>query len=158
MTATDLHRIERAVMRSARAIRRAFDTSLRPAELNTTEATLLYIVKREKSITQRKLADLLHIGKASTGAVVDRLAGQGLVRRVPDANDRRVWRIVLTPQAEPIVARCQEIDEHCREAIRAGLTHSERHLLADLLLRLEANALAVAAGEQLISGVVTDAV
>ena len=144
---------------TARALRRAFDTSLGPVQLNTTEATLLYIVKQEKSITQRKLADLLHIGKASTGDVVDRLAEQGLVQRVHDVNDRRVWRIVLTPKAEPIVQRCQQIDEECREAVRAGLTHAERHLLAELLLRMESNALAVAARrDDLIAGALPDAV
>jgi hypothetical protein len=56
---------------------------------------------------------------------------------------------VLTPAAHDVVAQFAEIDQRLRVEFRAGLSRSEREVLADLLLRMERNA-AVASENSLV--------
>ena len=59
-----------------------------------------------KGITHSELGTRLMLSKAPITGVVDRLERDGLVKRESDARDRRVSRIVVTPQGEE---RWQEV-------------------------------------------------
>jgi MarR family transcriptional regulator for hemolysin len=142
-------RLEILLVRTARNVRRAFDTRLRAADLNMTEAGLLSFVRDQGALTQRELADRLHIGRASVGTFIDGLEKRDLVQRSLDPADRRVWQISLTEAGTKLVNLFDQIDAELRSDLRAGLARKERHLLADLLLRVEQNANAVVAGEVL---------
>jgi|SRR3954447_9180785 len=137
-------RIEIALVRTTRAVKHAFNERLTEIGLNMTQAGLLSFVDEHGSLTQRELADLLHISRVSAGTFIDGLEARGLVKRTDDPADRRVWLITLTPEAGPLVEAFREIDRNLRDDLRAGFSRQERHLLADLLERLEENA-AVAA-------------
>ena len=50
-------RLEMAVLRTARSVRRAFDARLRPLGLNLTQASLLSFLGDLGALTQRELAD-----------------------------------------------------------------------------------------------------
>jgi DNA-binding MarR family transcriptional regulator len=131
-------------------VRRAFETRLKPIGLTMTQAALLSFVSDQGPLSQRELADRLHIGRASVGAFVDVLEQRGLVTRSDDPNDRRAWRISMTPEALELVEEFNRVDAELRNELRAGFSRPERHLLADLLVRIEANA--VAAAESTIVG------
>jgi DNA-binding MarR family transcriptional regulator len=140
----DPARLEIALLRAARAVRRAFDVRLNELGLNMTQTSLLTFTRDAGSLTQSELASRLHVGKASVGSFIDDLETRGLLNRSPDPRDRRVWRISLTAKALPIVEEFEEIDSKVRKELRAGLTREQRHQLAQLLLRLEQNAKACA--------------
>jgi MarR family transcriptional regulator, transcriptional regulator for hemolysin len=133
-------RLEIALVRTTRSVRRAYDVLLRPIQLNMTEASLLSFVRDLGPLTQRELADQLHIGRASVGSFIDGLEKRGLVCRMADESDRRVWRIGLAGEAREVVDAFDAIDARLRAALRAGLTRAERQQLAELLLRVEQNA------------------
>jgi len=136
----DPSRVEVALVRTARSVRRSFNTRLSTIGLNMTEAALLSFVDEGGSLTQRELADRLHISRASAGTVIGQLEGRGLVERRADPLDRRVWLIVLTPSAYPLLESFRAIDVALRQDLRAGFDRSERQQLADLLDRLYENA------------------
>jgi MarR family transcriptional regulator for hemolysin len=143
----DPARVELAVLRAGRAVRHAFSTRLKAIGLTMTEASLLSYVDDHGSLTQRELADLLKITPASTGSAIDGLVRRKLVERQADPGDRRVWRVVLTPQAAPFVAEFRRVDTELRTELRFGMARSERQLLARLLSVLEENA-AISAGDR----------
>jgi DNA-binding MarR family transcriptional regulator len=140
----DPDRLELTMLRTARAIRRAYDLRLSSLGLNLTEASLLLFARDQDGLTQRELADLLHIGRASAGGFIDGLERRGLVRRRPHASDRRMWTIEVTPDGLPLTAAFNEFDLQIRNEFRAGLSRDERRILADLLLRVEENVHAAA--------------
>lgn len=69
--------------------------------------TLLTIAdRRECSLSD--LAGELEVAMSSASQMVDRLVGQGLVHREPDADNRRQVVIRLTPQGEAVIAELRE--------------------------------------------------
>ncbi|WP_037064338.1 MarR family winged helix-turn-helix transcriptional regulator [Pseudonocardia acaciae] len=86
---------------SVEAIRGAASREL---DLTPQQAQLLTMVAPGE-LTHGELAARLHCDKTNVTGLVDRLQRRGLVRRRPDADDRRVARVALTEQGAELVAR-----------------------------------------------------
>jgi DNA-binding MarR family transcriptional regulator len=69
-------------------------------ELTPSQLTVLRLLGQARS--QRELADCMHVDASNVTDIVDRLEQRGLVVRTVDAADRRVRRIVLTPEGEEL--------------------------------------------------------
>jgi MarR family transcriptional regulator, organic hydroperoxide resistance regulator len=81
--------------------------------------------------SQRELAQCLHFDASNVTDIVDRLEERGLVQRTIDPNDRRVRRLVLTPEGEAVRA---ELFEHALAgAPVTALSPSEQRSLCALL-------------------------
>ncbi|MDY7099825.1 MAG: MarR family transcriptional regulator [Actinomycetota bacterium] len=132
-------RVETTLMATAGLIRDAFDCRLRPLSLNLTQASLLSYVAEFGPVSQRKIADHLGNGRAATGASIDRLEQRGLVERLPDPADRRVWLVAVTAEGARCTEAVREIDEVLRAELRAGIDRAERQALASLMTRLQQN-------------------
>jgi MarR family 2-MHQ and catechol resistance regulon transcriptional repressor len=78
---------------------------------------------------------LLMSGANVTG-VVDRLEKKSLVRRVMDAEDRRMFRIHLTEDGSRLIAKIFPILAQQIEAFVSVLPSKEKRLLIDLLKKL----------------------
>jgi DNA-binding MarR family transcriptional regulator len=83
-----------------------------------------------------QLARTLLLTAASVTHRVDRLERAGLVRRVPDAADRRSVCVELTPEGLALVERAIEAHAAAEENAVSGLTAAERKELARLLRKL----------------------
>jgi DNA-binding MarR family transcriptional regulator len=132
-------RVESTIMQTARAIRQAYETRLATLDLNLSQASLLGFLKDSGPLTQTQLAASLGLGRAATGAIIDALEKRGLVERRPDPKDRRVWLVATTRAGSDLAEPVLEIDRALRDDLRAGITKRERQLLAELLVRLQAN-------------------
>lgn len=86
--------------------------------------------------SQRELAQRMHIGGATLVRHIDRLEADGLVRRDPDPDDRRVTRISLTAAGrrhfEQTAAIATEIDHDLRTALTGREADVLRRALAKL--------------------------
>lgn len=138
-------RVETTLMNTARAMREAYDTRFAPLGLNLTQASLIAYLQQFGPITQTKCADHLRLGRANIGATIDRLQERQLVERHPDAVDRRVWQVALSPDGHEVAAKVLAIDEVLRAEMRDGITRAERQALASVMTRLQANLLRVSA-------------
>ena len=134
------------MLRAARAVRHAYNVRLRQIGLSLTEAVMLSFLAEHVSLTQRELADRLQITAAPCGVAIDGLVKRGLVERRSDPSDRRVWRIVLTEAAVPVVQEFERVDAELRTDLRTGLARAERQQLARVLAVLERNAMLAAGG------------
>ena len=132
-------RVEATLMATARLVRDAYDQRFAELDLNLTQAIMLAYVAEFGPVTQTKIADHLGQGRAATGATIDRLQSRGLVKRHPDADDRRVWQIQLTTSGTDVVARVAAIDETLRTELRAGISRAERQALSAVLQQLQSN-------------------
>ena len=84
-------RVEIALIGTARRLRNAFDHRLAELDLNLNQASLLAFVNDFGGTNQTELAELVGVGRASCGAMIDQLEARGLVTRNPDPHDRRVY-------------------------------------------------------------------
>ena len=78
---------------------------------------------------------LLMSGANVTG-VVDRLEKKRLVRRVMDAEDRRMFLIHLTDEGGKLIAKFFPLHAEQIEAFTGVLTSKEKHRLTELLKKL----------------------
>lgn len=140
----DPARVELALLGAARAVRHAFNVRLRRIGLTMTEAGMLSFLAEHGSLTQRELADRLQITPAPCGVAIDGLVKRGLVERRSDPTDRRVWRIVLTEAAVPVLQEFERVDADLRADLRVGLSRAERQQLARVLAVVEGNAMTAA--------------
>ncbi len=132
-------RFEIAILGTARRLRTAFDRRLEPLDLNLNQASLLAHVVDFGDSTQTALAEMVGLGRAAVGTIIDQLEGRGLVRRKPDPLDRRVWLVAATPQGHATVDAFYEIDTAFRAELRKGINRADRQQLAELLERLDIN-------------------
>ncbi len=126
-------------MAAARAMRTAYDCHLAPFDLNLNTASTLAYVDQHGPITQTAIADGLGHGRAATGTYIDRLEERGLVERLADSDDRRVWLVAATATGRQLMVDVAAIDKRLRNQLRQGIDRSERQILADILLRLKSN-------------------
>lgn len=138
-TAPSWRRVEIALINGARKMAAAFDHRLAQIDLNLNQASLLAFVNDFGDSNQTELAEMVGIGRASCGSMIDRLEERGLVTRNPDPNDRRVWLVGITDEGAALVEKFYEIDAGFQKEIRCDISRAERQQLASLLERLGAN-------------------
>jgi DNA-binding MarR family transcriptional regulator len=83
-----------------------------------------------------ELGKRLIVRPPSVTSVVDRLERDGLVKREPAIEDRRVKLVSLTPKARELVTQVLEVHGPQIERILAGLSRHEQGELSRLLDRL----------------------
>ena len=138
-TAPSWRRVEIALIAGAHKVAAAFDHRLAPLDLSLNQASLLAFVNDFGDSNQTELAEMVGIGRASIGTMIDRLEERGLVTRNPDPNDRRVWLVGITDEGAALVERFYEIDAGFQKEIRRDISRAERQQLASLLERLGTN-------------------
>jgi MarR family transcriptional regulator for hemolysin len=123
-------RLEGITMSTGLAIRQVFDKFLEPLKLTLPESMVLSLVVDAGPQTQSDIARELQSGRAVTGLRIDSLEKRGLLQRVSDPNDRRVWLINATQDGIDLCAQINVIDRLVRDRIRAGTTREERRAFA----------------------------
>lgn len=124
----------------ARLMRTRADQLAR-STMGMTRAQWAILVKLERTPgqSQNELAGLLEVEPITVGRLVDKLEGRGLVKRSPDASDRRIWRLALTPKSKPILKQIEIHRNELRKVLVAGIERSTLAALTDGLLAMKAN-------------------
>src|ERR1700756_5429822 len=70
-----------------------------------TRAQLIILARleRQPDLSQNELAALAEVTPMTIARLIDRLESLGLVERCVDPDDRRIWRLRLTPAAAPFL-------------------------------------------------------
>ncbi|MEJ7800373.1 MAG: MarR family winged helix-turn-helix transcriptional regulator [Ilumatobacter sp.] len=132
-------RVESTLMATANAIRNAYDERLADLGLTLSLASLLSYVADFGPVNQTRAAEHLGQGRAVTGTQIDRLQAEGWVERRPDAADRRVWLVAITPPGSELATAIADVDRVLRAELRAGISRADRQTLAATLVRLQHN-------------------
>jgi DNA-binding MarR family transcriptional regulator len=127
----------------SRMRRTAFDQYMKPLKITRSQWWVLIYLARHDGMIQSDLANLLELGKAALGSLVDRLEAAGLVRRGADEADRRAKRVYLSPAGAQLIKEMQVHSHEMSERILEGLSEEERDNLTDLLTRVKRNLLAI---------------
>ena len=131
----------------SRMMRNWFDARAQHLGLTRAQWRVLIQVSAREGASQRELAEILEIDTVTLGRHIDRLERDDWLERRPDPNDRRVWRLHLTPAARPTLDEMEELALELHEAALAGLSDEERATMTAALTRIKANVLASSAGD-----------
>jgi MarR family transcriptional regulator, transcriptional regulator for hemolysin len=117
----------------SRMRRSAFDNFMRPLGITRTQWWVIAHLSRQDGMTQIQLADVLDVGKASLGNVIDRLEAAGLVERRSDPIDRRANRLFMTRKACQMIDKMQAAECDFNDQSLRRLSDTERDELVRLL-------------------------
>ena len=110
---------------TSRTLRRHFDRRGSALGVTTAQWRALAWLGHQPGLKQVELAERLDVEPITAGRIVDRLEESGLVERLPDPVDRRVWRLMLTEKAKPIFERLTTLAEEMADQVLAGLSVGE---------------------------------
>lgn len=125
---------------TAHALRKAFDR--RACGLGVTRAQwkVLFKLTRQPGLRQNELADLLEVEPITLSRIVDRLQEGGLVERQSDPTDRRAWRLHVTANAQPLIAKLKRVADQMTGEAFAGLDPRDIEITRRVLARARENA------------------
>ena len=119
---------------------RRFAELLRETGLNQAEMdVLLFLANNPPYDTARDIVRRRGLAKSHVSAAVESLAGKGLLARVYRDGNRKTVHLELKPSAAGPVARGQALQTAFFDEVLAGLTGTERRVLADFLHRIHHN-------------------
>jgi MarR family transcriptional regulator for hemolysin len=122
-----------SVIDVARMLKTYADQRARQFGISRAQWTVLIRLDRCEGLKQSELADMLDLQPISLTRLLDRLAGNGLIERRPDPNDRRANRLYLTPAARPLIEELSHLGEDMMATVLEGVDETSREqLLRDL--------------------------
>jgi DNA-binding MarR family transcriptional regulator len=127
----------------SRLRRNVFDEFMKPMGLTRSQWWILAHLSRHDGMIQSDLANVLDLGKAALGGLLDRLEATQLIERRPDGKDRRVKRVYLTAKGAQAIAAMRVKSHEVSERILEGLGLEARRALAEHLALVKANLLAI---------------
>lgn len=123
----------------SRLRRSVFDEFMKPLGVTRSQWWVLAYLSRHDGMIQSDLANVLELGKAALGGLIDRLEAGGFINRRADEFDRRVKRIFLTASGAQLVKEMVKRSHDMSERILEGLSTEERYRLADMLMKVKHN-------------------
>ena len=125
---------------TAHALRKAFDR--RAVGLGVTRAQwkVLFRLTRQPGLRQIELAEMLEIEPITLSRIVDRLEESNLVERRPDPSDRRAWRLHVTVQAQPLIAKLRAVADDLAADAFEGIDPNDIDIARRVLSRVRENA------------------
>ncbi|MES1979767.1 MAG: MarR family transcriptional regulator [Pseudomonadota bacterium] len=127
----------------SRLRRSVFDEFMKPMAMTRSQWWILAHLSRHDGMIQSDLANVLDIGKAALGGLIDRLEASTFIERRTDDNDRRVKRIYLTSKGTQIIAEMRTRSHDVSERILEGLDTASRNALVDMLALVKKNLLSI---------------
>jgi DNA-binding MarR family transcriptional regulator len=124
---------------TSRMMRRTFDGRARLIGVTRPQWQVLVTLARNEGIKQGGLAEQLDVEPITVCRMVDRLQEAGLVERRADANDRRSWRLHLTPKAHDMLEQLRPLADTMVEEALDGIDQSDRQKLGELLGQVRQN-------------------
>ncbi|HLH94150.1 MAG TPA: MarR family transcriptional regulator [Xanthobacteraceae bacterium] len=106
-----------------------------------TRAQLIILARLESQpdLSQNELAAFAEVAPMTIARLIDRLEELGFVKRCPDPEDRRIWRLRLTPAATPLLREIKHFRAKLHSAMTKGIEPAVLKALAVGLRQMKEN-------------------
>lgn len=125
-----------ATQRAARALARRFDAALRPFGLTNGQFSLMVALNQAEPPPIGRLARLLAMDRSTLTAAVKPLERRGLLRLVPDAEDRRSRRVAITPEGVALLRQAIKAWRSAHATLDEGIGRNRAEALRQSLALL----------------------
>ena len=141
MNSDAAYELTKAVLRTADAFLRESQRLFRPHGLTAAQFNVLHILTDYPAgISQRELGDRLVVDRSNVTGLLDRLEKAGWVRRGDHPDDRRIYRVVLTPAGLALWKKIHPLYLKVVSQVAAGLSEKEMRACEKNLQHLERGA------------------
>lgn len=114
---------------------------LKPYRIGYGQFPYLNILFDRDGIHQEQMSKMLDTDKATTGRALKKLEDEGYVIRVRDINDRRAYKVFLTPRGQKMQPVIHKILSQWTYILSHGFSKEENDRVKQLLGRMYQNAL-----------------
>lgn len=135
------------VLRTANTMVRASRRIFRPHGLSEAQFNVLNVLAapaRAGGVTQREISDILVVDRSNVTGLLDRMEAAGWVKREPVPDDRRAWRVRLTPTGRRLWEKCEPAYTRAVREAMAPLATERMKVALAVLAELEQQAAAQA--------------
>lgn len=108
----------------ARQMRTYADQLAQEHGLTRAQMIILARLERQPDISQNELAAVAEVTPMTIARLVDRLEELGPVKRCIDPQDRRIWRLRLTPAASPLLRDIKRFRAKLHSVMTKGIDPS----------------------------------
>lgn len=143
MTMTDKNAFGFLLNDVTRFLRKQFDRRAVRFDLTRAQWRALKRLSYNEGLRQAELAEQLELEPIAIGRVIDRLQKAGFVERRADPNDRRAWRLHLTPRAHAVVGDMEKISTELIREAQKGISASDMKALMATLGVMKHNLVAM---------------
>jgi DNA-binding MarR family transcriptional regulator len=133
------HGIIRLINRVRVEVVDALDRELASYDISAPQLIVLAYVANKEADSAAALCKSISYDPGAMTRMIDRLQEKGLVRRVPNPEDRRATNLELTAAGRALYPQLLAAKERVQAQFLRGFSKDEAHLLEGLLTRLLAN-------------------
>ena len=116
-----------------------FDRVMGSHDLTHSQWWALMHIFQHEGTTQSEIANILQLGRASAGGLIERLEKKGWVERRPDPRDSRVRRVYLRDAAVPIFLLMNQEGQRIFKTWMAGIEPGDEATMLAGLRRIKSN-------------------
>lgn len=121
----------------SRELRSLFDAKFKAHGVSNARWIVLWALQElAEPTSQKRLANLLGIESPTLVRMLDRLEEDGLVRRTPSEQDRRVNLVELCDKADPLLDKMFVICCEVEESLYAGIDEADLIKAHEVLLKM----------------------
>lgn len=118
---------------ASRLTSKEFNKTLKDYNITAPQWSVLNFLQQEGGFPQTQIGEQLHWDKATIGDIVENLLKKGLVTRTVSPQDRRAYRVCITPAGEAIIFKVLDIEARINADTCRGMSQEEAVLLHRLL-------------------------
>ena len=116
---------------------------MQPMDMKPGQAAILFILLKKGAVSQRELANMMHITPPSMTSALQKLEKRELIERKMDEKDQRVLRIQISDKGRECLMRMKSIEHTVKEQLYKGMSQEEVALLRRLTIQMRENLLEV---------------
>ena len=118
-----------------------FTQRIKQFDISPEQWSLVFRTVESKGLTQKELSDSTYKDQANITRSIDRLEKKGLLKRVPNHNDRRIINIFPTEDAINLVDTIIPISSEFNSFLTKDFSEEEKQQLIKLLNKVYENLL-----------------
>lgn len=123
----------------ARLYTRRFEERAQALSLQLAQCKALVFLAENEGVSQSRLSQISEIDPAHLVSILDRLEAGGWARRRRRSGDRRVWSLVITENAEPVLRLIWNVIGETYDEALQGLSTEEIATMVKVLERMHSN-------------------
>lgn len=125
----------------ARLLRKNFNRRVQSLGMTQEQCRVILHLSRNEGVQQVELAELLEIKPITLARLLDKLEESTLIERRRNPDDRRAFRLYLTPGAHAVLQNILAIGAATRADANKDISAADLQKLFSVLSRLKANLL-----------------
>lgn len=94
-------------------------------EFNGAQGKILYVLWQKDNISIVELSKSVGLAKTTLTSMLDRMEENGLIKRLPDANDRRKSILILTDHARGLQEKYEQVSQKMNDIYYQGFCEEE---------------------------------